>query len=239
MKADNSAERLLTLLVEGKRKEEGMACRRAWGELLGVSKTDSVLLTSQIGKVMMLPSQIVRDLQDSSPNGGNTWSHWAGQVSLAFARQNLDAAWKTFIEHIDEHTLTYLRLSADILSTRKNIATIDIEAINETRKKVSDCLDEVLTSGIDQSVKAQIVRHLRAIIDALDNYQIFGAQPILDAVEVVAGHTHFDEKYFSFLKDSDLGARIHEALTAAANLVTVAVGVPQLAQAALLIAHSV
>lgn len=238
MKADNSAERLLTLLAEGKRKEEGMACRRAWGELLGVPKSDSVLLTSQIGKVMMLPGQIVRDLQDSLPNGGNTWSHWAGQVSSAFARQNLDAPWKTFIEHIDDHTLTYLRLSADILSTSKKIAAIDPEAINETRKKISDCLDEVLASGIDKNVKAQIARHLRAVIDALDDYQIFGAQPILDAVEVVAGHTHFDEKYFHFLKDTDVGKSIHEALTAAANLVTVAVGVPQLVHTALLIAQS-
>jgi hypothetical protein len=239
MKADNSAERLLTLLAEGKRKEDGTGCRKVWGELLGIPRGDSVLLTSQIGKVMMLPGQIVRDLQDTLPDGGNTWSHWASQVSLAFARQNLDGPWKTFIEHIDEHTLTYLRLSANILSTNKKVATIAPEAIDETRKKVSDCVDEVLASDIDQNVKAKIVRHLRAVIDALDDYQIFGAQPILDAVEVVAGHTHFDEKYYSFLKDSDLGARIHDALTAAANLVTVAVGVPQLVQAALLIAHSV
>lgn len=239
MKADNSADRLLALLTEGKRKDEGSPCRRVWCELLRVPKDDPVRLTAQIGKVMMLPGQVVQDLQDCLPDADNTWSHWAGQVTIAFSRQNLDSSWKTFIEHIDTHTLTYLSLSANILASHKKVKTIDPEASAEIKAKIVECINETLASDIEPTVKAQIVRHLRAVIDAIDDYQIFGAQPILDAVEVVAGHTYFDEKYHSFLKDSEVGKRIHEALTAAANLVTVAVGVPQLVQTALLIAHNV
>ena len=94
----------------------------------------------------------------------------------------------------------------------------------------------VLSSEITPDLKKYVIHHLRKILTAIEEYKISGALPILDAVESTIGHAYLDTSYRNFLTSSEVGAKILETLAATANVVTVAVGIPQLAQGFALLA---
>lgn len=236
MNYDNPAARLLALLVEGQKKSGNVPCRKAWEELLGTAG-DAPLLMSRLGKAMELSRETVLALQEAFPEQGNTWSHWETQVNTAFMVQNLHAHWDTFIGHIDPHTITYLRMSSSLLeskSTTKLIADTDLLGIRTTLDQI---LSEVLASDHSDEIKKYLIRNLRKLITSIDEYRLTGALPLLDTVETAVGHAAVDMQYRSFLTDTDLGKRLLDALTSMGNVVTVAVGIPQLSQAIALLPH--
>ena len=236
MNYDNSAARLLALLEEGKKKPANHKCKSTWEELLQCSGDDPLLM-SRLGKVMELPSQVILSLQESFPEQGDTWNHWVNQVNTAFMVQNLHANWDSFIAHIDIHTITYLKMSASLLEQKTNTKLIAEDDLKGIREKLDSILSEVISSTGSDDVKKYLVRNLRKLIVSIDEYRLTGAFPLLDAVETSIGHAHIDKQYKSFLTDTDLGKQLLETLASIANVVTVAVGIPQLSQTIALLAN--
>ncbi|WP_312147023.1 hypothetical protein [Stutzerimonas kunmingensis] len=231
MQYDNPAERLLSILTDGKSISGDQSCKRVWEGLLNVPKNEGALLVSRIGKAMSLPQEIIDRTRELYPNRSPTWLHWSNQVNAAFSTQNINGQWQTFIQHIDNHTITYLQMSTDLLESKSSIKPLDLDEIIQISEKVNDLLVDVISSPeIEASIKKYIVHHLRKILISIDEYKITGALPILDAVETTIGHAYLDEGYRNLLKNSEIGARILDTLSATANLVTVAVGIPQIAQ---------
>lgn len=238
MNNDNPAARLLSLLVKGKAIPPNTNCRTAWQQLLGVSGNDkSALLMSRLGKIMELPEQTILALQDGFPHQSNTWSHWEKQVNTGFMVQNLNANWDSFINHIDDHSINYLRMSSDLLQAKTTIKNIADEEINSVREKINQIYEETLNSELPDEVKKYLVRYLRKILTGIDEYHLTGALPLLEAVDTMVGHAMVDAGYKSFLQDTELGKKILDTLGAMANVVTVAVGIPQLSQAIVLLAN--
>jgi hypothetical protein len=231
MEYDNPAERLLTIIRSCKAIPANTMCRQAWVQVLKTGN-DNALLMSRLGKVMELPRIAVEALNDHFPSRASTWSHWTSQVNNAFMNQNLHAEWSSFINCIDDHSINYLQLSSDLLhhvTTTKLVASDELAAI---REKLNALYEEVLGATIDEEVKKYSVRYIRKLLVSLDEYCITGALPILEAVETMVGHAFIDKNYKSFMKDTDLGQQILDSISAMANLVTVAVGLPILSQAA-------
>lgn len=223
---DNPASRLLNILVAGKKTPVDKACRAVWQQLLGAE--NEALLMSRLGKAMELPHQIITSLQEYYPGRTPTWQHWSGQVNRAFMQQNLNGQWTTFISLIDDHSITYLGMSADLLANRDQIGAIAPDQAEELRRDLSAIVNEVLASDLERSLKLYVCRYLRMLITSIEEYKITGALPILDAVDAAVGHTAVDAKYKDFLTSSAIGERIVTLLAASANLVTVVVGLPQL-----------
>ncbi|WP_395316608.1 hypothetical protein [Variovorax sp. UC74_104] len=234
MNYDNPAARLLALLQNGKRLERSTTCRTAWTEILD-SNGSEALLMSRLGKVMELPQAAVTALQELYPTEDATWAHWQNQIVTAFASQQLHGPWQTFIDHIDDHTITYLKLSATLLqqrTTTKMVAGEDLRAIREELEKI---VGDVLDSDQPAEIKKYLGRHLRKIIVSIDEYRLTGALPLLDSLESTLGHAALDKQYASFLTDHEIGRRVLDNLYAMANVITVAVGLTQISQAAALL----
>lgn len=66
------------------------------------------------------------------------------------------------------------------------------------------------------------------MIVSIDKYRLTGALPLLDAIDTTIGHAFLENGYKSFLTDTELGKRLLDTLGSMANVVTVAVGIPQL-----------
>jgi hypothetical protein len=66
------------------------------------------------------------------------------------------------------------------------------------------------------------------MIISIDEYRLTGALPLLDAIDTTIGHAALEKNYKSFLTDTELGKRLLDTLSSMANVVTVAVGIPQL-----------
>jgi hypothetical protein len=238
MNYDNPAARLLAILQNGKRFDRStMNCRTVWTEILE-SNGNEALLMSRLGKVMELPQAAVTALQELYPTEDATWTHWQGQVISGFASQQLHAAWQTFIDHIDDHTITYLKLSATLLQQRTTTKTLASDELRAIRDNLSDIVDDLVDSDQPEELKKYLVRHLRKILVSIDEYRLTGALPLLDSLESTLGHAALDRSYSKFLTDHELGKRVLDNLYAMANVITVAVGFSQLPQAAALLLGS-
>lgn len=230
MEYDNPASRLLTVLKEGKKISRDRPCRNSWSIILNTSEENNALLISRIGKIMGLQQDIIERLQENYPNQGATWQHWSSHVNAAFSNQNLNDKWETFIKYIDDHTVNYLAMSADLLNEKSTIKLLDLEEIDKIRGTVSELISGVVHADVGDGVKKYIIHHLKMILNAIDEYTITGAIPILDAVESTIGHAYLDENYRAFLKETEIGRSILTALAAVANIVTIAVSMPAIAQ---------
>jgi hypothetical protein len=236
MNYDNPAARLLTILEKGRKCTPTTNCRAVWDELLQAQGNSAVLM-ARLGKLMELPQLAILALKEEFPEQGDTWSHWESQVSAGFMVQNMHANWDSFISHIDDHTLRYLAMASSLLQAKANtkqIAEADLVSVRETLDAI---LVEVMSTELPGEVKRYLVRNLRNIVTSIDEYRLTGALPLLDAVETTLGHAAVDMQYRSFLSDTELGKRLLETLGSMANVVTVAVGLPQLTQAIALLGN--
>lgn len=228
MHSDNPAARLLKILEEGKASNPKINCREVWQKLLNVDQSDPALLMSRLGKVMELPNLIIRDITENYPKQSTSHSHWSSKVNAGFMQQNLNGIWHEFIVHIDNHTIDYLSMSADLLDMKYStqiISDIDIKSI---RSKVEELLNEAIDADLDVDFKKYVTRYLKKIITAIDEYRISGAIPISESVECAFGHAFVDEKYRENMSTTQFGAKFVSVLGAVASIITIAVGLPQL-----------
>ncbi|WP_372191351.1 hypothetical protein ACCQ21_19530 [Xanthomonas axonopodis pv. desmodiigangetici] len=228
MQYDNPAARLLAILEAGQKISINERCRNVWQSLLETESQPQLM--SRLGKLMSLPQEIIDQTRELYPNQRPTWSHWSNQVNTAFAAQNINAEWNTFIRYIDSHTVDYLAISADLLQAKSTVQQLNFDDLLSTREMIDSLLQSVLESEISRDLKKFIVHHLRKILTSIEEYKITGSIPILDAVESTIGHAHLEKSFYEFLTDTELGRRILDTLAATANVVTVAVGIPQISQ---------
>ncbi|MFZ2301579.1 MAG: hypothetical protein WAW10_06890 [Gallionella sp.] len=128
-------------------------------------------------------------------------------------------------------------MTADLLQTKANTKLIADDEIQGIREKISAIYEEILNSELPDEIKKYLTRHLRKIQTGIDEYYLTGAIPLLETMETMVGHTAVDKSYREFLRDTDLGKKILDTLSSMANVVTVAVGIPQLSQAIALISN--
>ena len=83
---------------------------------------------------------------------------------------------------------------------------------------------------LEPGLRAYLARELAELQHCIRNYKITGAVPALRQTEALMGHSLLDPQYSSFLTNHELGTRLLENLSAMANLLTVAVSLPQLTQ---------
>ncbi|HEY4092690.1 MAG TPA: hypothetical protein VGN46_14345 [Luteibacter sp.] len=228
MELDNPASRLHDILARGKIIPATDSCRTAWGQLLG-SGSNQALTMARLGKVMELPQQSLNAMEVAFPHRVGACSHWVGKLSSAFGRQDLDGVWETFIKFVDEQSMSLLGLTADLLGGLEKRSRLDIEHLSQVREQLNELLVAVLASDVSADVKRWVVNYLRKIIVAIDEYHITGALAVVEATDGALGHARANPEYRSFLRDHELGGRVLEGISAAANLVTVAMSLPELA----------
>lgn len=230
MNYDDPAARLHALLQEGRKIPLTDPCKSAWERLLDAEGKPSLLM-SRLGKVMEMPELVIKAVQEVFPNHGNNWGHWSGQVNLGFQQQNLSSDWRSFISAIDDHTITYLKMTSDMLATKANTELVPGASLAAIKADLSLILEEVLESDQPDEVKKYLARSIGKIISSIDEYRLTGALPLLDAIDSSIGHIALDVSYRNFLVDTEIGQRLMDALTAMANVVTVSVGLPPLSAA--------
>jgi hypothetical protein len=228
MDFDNPAYRLLTLLQNGKKIDGNINCGVAWAQLLGVSHSSPDLYV-RLGKVMELPSQIVSALQYSYPDEEDTWSHWVNQVQTGFQSQVLNQSWATFINSIDNHSINYLKMHSRHLQHKSKVKPVDEEVLMTAKNELLEVLELLLANeDIDKEVRVYLSRNIRKLIIAIEEYQLTGSAGIFDSIEILYGHTVFDQKYAAVIKETPIGEKVTGIVSVLADSMTIAVGLPQL-----------
>lgn len=237
MTHDNAASRLLNLLQEAKKIDANTVSKHAWEKLLKANKNPALLM-SRMGKMLAIPEQISSTLSNTTGTNPEMLQHISQQFYIAFSAQKSNDKWNEFVGRIDSHVMNYLGLAMTLLETQAKTKKLEPDEIIELRSGFSALLEQVRDADISPRLRSYVVKQLHDLISILDDYFITGAEPILERIEATIGHAFIDEEYKNFLKDHQLGKSIFECLGAAANLVTVAVGIPQLTQFVQLLQHT-
>lgn len=230
MAANNAASRLLNLLLAAKQIKADSPTIAAWRSLLDASK-DGARFLDRMGKVMAMPREIEQafetHLLDHTPT-----RYISNQMYAAFVSQRMDgnSMWNSFMQNVDEHLINYLRMASALLESTQRTESISSDRLVELRNSFDEIRKQVWESDLPPRLKASILGHLSAIIAALEDYFLTGAEPVLERIEAMCGKAAVDEEYKGFLRDHELGQRLRDCLSAAADVVTVAVGIPMLSQ---------
>lgn len=232
MKYDNPAGRLLEILTAVSKYDKTTDARTVWTEVFSLPRNElSPLLTARLAQAMLLPYEAVSLLAEEHPELPTP--SWALKVCAAFQVHNVHGAIDSFKSSINAETLANLQTSAVLLDKGSKRKTLSQSELAEMKEAIALVLQDVLeATEIPDDLRVYLGRALRKIITAIEEYELTGATPILEAIEQAVGHAMVDPVYKSFLTDADLGKRVFEALQAAAGIVTVATGMPLLMQAA-------
>lgn len=230
MQYDNPAGRLLEILVAVKRHPKNAEAREVWRAVFGLPKVDlGPILSAKLGTAMLLSQQALDLLAEDHPELIEPPPSWAIQVSGAFQVHNVHGTIDTFANSISDDTIANVRTAAVLLNKGSNRKVLAKAELAEMKESIEAVLKDVLnTDDLATDLRHYLARALRKIVVAIDEYELTGATPILESIEQAVGHVMVDAEYKSFLRDSELGQRVFNALQAASGIVTIAVGMPAL-----------
>lgn len=225
MITDNAAARLLAILESGNTINANFETKKAWMRIFDLEpntpNVESVLM-SKLGQVMLLPHETRILIEQYYPTQVSSLTHTLNQIQKAFTNQNLSSTWATFINHIDSHCISTLSMTSALLDNKLETQLIEVDTLNDFKGKVQTILDETITSDLSREFKKFMSHYLQKIVNAINDYLISGALPILDAIESTLGHAVLDPSFRDELKGTETGDKIRIMLSDLANVVTVA-----------------
>ena len=225
MITDNPAARLLAILKNAHTLNGDARAKDCWlriFELKGSDLNTSSILMSKLGQVMLLPHEIRVLVDQFYPNHASSLDHTLSQIQKAFIAQNLSGNWNTFSQHIDVHCINGLSMVSAMLDVKLDSKLIEKEVLTEFYSKVQELSDEVLSADLPSEFKKFMSHYLWKILNAIGDYLISGAMPILASVEATLGHAVLDPDFRSILNADGVGKKIREVLAALADTATVA-----------------
>ena len=227
---DNPAAALQSILEKAIAEKHDQSCHIVWRRILNVTPEDQGGLIAKLGLVMDLPRRTLILVRSAFPNQLKATEIWTASLESAFLQQHLAGNWGTFAAHIQPYCIAQLGLTSELIQTRLGISLLKEEDLLNVLSGLGELLAEIDQSSLDNDLKAYLGREICELQQMLRDYRVTGVIPILKQVESMAGHSLLDPKYSQFLSNHALGVRLLENLSAMANLLTVAVSLPQLSQ---------
>lgn len=189
MSLNNPAGRLHALLSEAGvlNYVEKDRVRTKWAKVLGVEKEDSPTLLLRLSEIMNLPAQ-VREAVEAVPDiDHEMYLKHLPNVESAFAKMSLDVIWGSVAKELDKATMYSLEVCDDLLSRHHPEPMLPGDERERIHKEVRDLFEDVRTNEEDEDLREFLLRHLKAMDDALQEYKISGAPPVEEVVQAAMG----------------------------------------------------
>jgi hypothetical protein len=162
----------------------------AWRQLLDVPGADVSTLLRRVAAVLEIPARLSSQVQTVAAREGydpNVFLGWRDAVEKAFSTVNFASHWEHVVTHISGETLVTLQFCDQLLQRSSPEPVLTDEQVQSIRQQVELLQDEVTQSAVRERVKGIILHHLDAILNALDDYQVLGVEPLADAAKAAAG----------------------------------------------------
>jgi len=229
METKTSAGRLLNIIQEAKSIPVHTKCIDAWAKILNTNKNDMPLLFKRLGSVMALPSQIQKVvLSTEGISNTKPYLNWLTPINNAFIHQNLSANWDTFAKYIDDHTINYLTMTTDMLSLQSPEATINDNELKKLKKDFLDIEKEINELDLDMELKNFMLKRIKDIINAIDEYKFNGIEPLMDSLNITIGQIILNNDLAVKSKDNNLAKKFWNLIVNTSVIVTLATGIPQI-----------
>ena len=219
---DNPAERLLRILESAKNypaKQHHAAS--AWKSIFGLQ--EELQIPAKLGGLYVLASRVSKEMVDRSPSSAKVAAH-LNNCMLRMCHGRLNEPWEETSKYIDEHTIEYLRMHANFSKSFLKNREIDQNDFLKARSALEDAISEISRSNLSLDSKNLIIRRIRDILIAIDNFAITGQEAVFDAFKIAIIDLNND------LSDDNLPGKssLREGLSTIADLLQVATAVPTL-----------
>jgi ElaB/YqjD/DUF883 family membrane-anchored ribosome-binding protein len=227
------AGRLHTLLLAATKIQGNTRIRDAWAKLLQVNPTDSPTLLRRLARVLDVPARLASQITEvATAEGQDVALHlrWQSPVSNFLSALNLSEPWSACIGNITGETLQSLEHCADLLHLRRPETIVGAEQLQQIRDSINDLLHEVSEASLDTKIRRMIERHLRAILDALEDYPIHGTPYLEDAVSAATGAIFLNIVHITAASPQDrtMVNKFWEVVRNIAAVIGLVIGVPRL-----------
>lgn len=224
MDTDNPAARALRVLSQIEQLPSNMAAKDAWSRVLGVAKDDESNLLIKLGQFMQVPSEATELMNEKFPRLESQTNHWHARLYSAMTRQSLSSEISTFTRYYPSDANDFLKVMDQMLAISAS-PELDIEIVAEFKSSIEELIEKVLKSNTERKVQEYLVKSLRKVIAALEDYQLTGMVPVLESIEIIAGHVFTDSQFKSAMS-SELGNNIFSVIGAIADSISIATGAP-------------
>jgi hypothetical protein len=181
---NNPADRLYAVLYRGKAAGDQFRVKpsvECWSILLKAPANNQALMIKRLGEIMELPYVIQEQIGNLSGVNHSLYMRWMPKVQDAFRANHLAGAFNTFIDKIDAEALLGIEHCGELLSQREPEPVFKTEQVISLEKQVKELIDETRKADIDSEIKKFILKHLFAIRNAIEEYEIFGSKPLASA----------------------------------------------------------
>jgi hypothetical protein len=119
-------------------------------------------------------------------------------------------------------------MTTDMLNLQKPEPTLKNDQLTSLKTKFIDIEKEINESDLDIDLKKFMLKRIKNILNALDEYKISGIEPISDAINITIGQIVINNDIASKSKESSIAKKFWELIVDASVIVTLATGVPQI-----------
>ncbi|MGY2277458.1 hypothetical protein ACW9H0_07470 [Pseudomonas monsensis] len=220
MENGNPAARLLDILIEAQGIVRTTSTRKAWAQILRAG--DSAALTHErLSKVMNLSEETFSLVNELFPRQARGSLAWKTSLDNGFINQEMNGPFESFIAHITPTAIDHLTSAADLLDFKAPNKLTDAQ-IQDFINSLNELIAEVLSGELEAKVTEYLVRSLRRIVVALEEYRLGGEIPVTSSIDALIGHSAFDSGYRAAISETTIGSKILNTLGGIADAVTVA-----------------
>ncbi|MDY7070522.1 hypothetical protein PshuTeo2_05440 [Pseudomonas hunanensis] len=224
MTNDNPAARMLAILQSIHDIPGNKPCKAAWSSAFRIDAGDDSSLMIRLSQLMSMSVDAVLLMNERFPALRDQTTQWHIQLITALTSQQLAGSIQTFTNGYTRKHNDFLKVIDQMIGISAP-AEIDLSLINEFREGISNLINETLESQLEPKAKSYLVKALRRILAALDDYRLTGVVPVVESIELVAGHM-FTDSQFKNSMSSDFGNRVFSVIGAIADSIAIATGAP-------------
>jgi len=203
---NNPARRLHTI-ISGLKSNPALPVDKAFAKVLNVDPENYSLLMKKIGMVFILIDSIGQAVKSIEGINHDKYLLSVSDISAKMRGVHFAQALQhTTIAQISDSTMAYLDMTAEYLAKHSPEPTITEENRNKILDTIIDFWKEVEeTTGIPEKLRQFIFDKLDLLRQAVEIYDISGANPVREAAESIVGGMYF--KFFEY-KDQDQSVQI-------------------------------
>lgn len=225
--ANNPAARLLNLIEKLKNLDRNQPTMKAWAAIFVVRADDTPELLERVGRVMRLP-KVTRTALLAVPDTAQIYFEWLPSIESAFKAHRLNGPLNEFIGQINDQATNTLRFCSDRLSTQAPEPILETEPLTKLRRDAAELRTDLEKADIDPDLKKFALDHLKVIISALNDYELFGVGPIHRAANEAIGAGAVDRRTARRLYAIPVGKKLIRYVLETARLLATLHGVMQL-----------
>ena len=115
-----------------------------------------------------------------------------------------------------------------MLNLQKPEPTLKDDQLTLLKTNFIDIEKDIDESDLDIDLKNFMLKRIKDILNALDEYKFNGIEPISDAINITIGQIVINNDIASKSKESSIAKKFWELIVDASVIVTLATGVPQI-----------